>query len=131
MKKLILILMAAVLAPATGSIQAQEPDVFGDVLNKCLSNPRVSLVDCARIAGSIAEIGEVKVIQEFAAGDSEWNTREAVLGDCVNVNNGHHGHSSPYQICSLYDCKEDAANNISVCDRIGSCGFNQSFSECW
>ena len=116
-------MLAIALAAVSVSSQAQEPSIFVDVLNKCLSTPGASIDECARIAGSVSGSDSVWVRQEFnfAPGAGQpGGTGAKVLGDCYG------------NLCEILECEEDVQTSQSICSLVGICTTDKGggWSEC-
>ncbi len=114
-KKILIMVAIAGLAPAAGTIQAQEATPFGDALNKCLAVAVESFSECAHIAGSIAGSDKVRVRQEFDFANPR-KTRGLESDNCKIRPDGS-------EYCEVFSCGSDNSNLQSVCNLVGHCVF--------
>lgn len=117
-------IVAIALASASVSSHAQQPNVFIDVLNRCLSTPDADITACARIAGSVSGSASVWVSQkfDFAPGAGQpGSTGTTEIGECFDEGS----------VCQVLDCQEDDQTNQSTCTLVGMCTTNSDESACY
>lgn len=115
MKSTALLFLALI---AAGSAHAR-PEItrYVDALNDCVSNPHASLAECARMAS----------LRTGSTMPSVYGELDLATGAATGSDNGKFSvcTGGTYNYCDWYECKEDHANQMSICTFVNSdCTMN-------
>jgi hypothetical protein len=121
--RILLAMSCAALSLGSIPVQAQPggPD-FGVLVNRCLSLPHASIIDCARDAALAT--GSVRLNFDYDIDLATAQPRPAgfEVADCKDLGGG-------LISCNIYECGERDGNQ-SYCDLVNVCVENESFSAC-